>query len=155
MCVQTRTTSPSMMPSAKPAPAATISGNLEDQSRPLRLSRVALAADGAQLHAIAVELDLVGPPGASRVASQASLVSWGSMKSGSACDRLGLRRGAWPSRHRCVIGPAGALSSRLLCQTEPAAVPVAVKKRRFAALPFPLVISVIIRPEATELDRRQ
>ena len=60
------TTSPSMMPSAKPAPAATISGNFDDQSRPLRVQQCRLAAVDAQLHAVAVELDLVGPPRAGR-----------------------------------------------------------------------------------------
>ncbi len=75
------------------------------------------------------------------------LASCGAMKSGRAATLFGLAAEAF-----ALVGgvrPAGALSSRLLCQTDPACAPSAVMNG-VAALPFPLAISAMVRLDATE-----
>ena len=80
------------------APALAIAANLSVQSRPLRVFSVDLAALDPQLHAIAVELDLVHPARARRRPLDRRRQSCGATKSG-------MDRGAsWPAARRRGLG---------------------------------------------------
>ena len=68
------------------------------------------------------------------------------MKSGSTLTALGL---AGALAFAGLMRPAGALSSRSLCQTAPACV-LSPVMNGVAALPLPWVISTSVRPEAIE-----
>ena len=135
-----------MMQSGSLAAALAMAANLSVQSRPLRVKQPGLAVFHPQLHAIAVELDLMHPVRAGRrlLHQPAEL---GLDEVGQGCDDLsGFRRGLGFRHGSALRRP----SLRLLdCHTA-SALKALARMKGLGLVPVPFSIASMARPDATE-----